>query len=337
MRRLIPILIASFVLSGMLPGVVGASNRLTEHQRILAYWTPERMANAKPKDFVMTGSGRLVPKARPGGGSSGASSGASWTLNGAIETRSGRVLFHQGTGDWICSASVVNDNGAANDTYSIVVTAGHCAYDGVDGWATNWMYIPDFDDAPTYSCGSTVYGCWTARALAISDGFYPEGFGDGTVESDWAFAVVGPGGKSGTAQLDALGSYALKTSGNTVGTDVWAFGYPAAGKYHGKDLTYCNGSTVADPYGAATWGVACGMTGGSSGGPWLVGNLTASQIAAGSGSVGSVNSYGYSGLKYMFGPRFNASTQTTFNAANGLSPDATGTDYYVDNTPVSGP
>jgi hypothetical protein len=79
------------------------------------------------------------------------------------------------------------------------------------------------------------------------------------------------------------------------------------------------------------------MTGGSSGGPWLVGSLTASQIAAGSGSVGSVNSYGYSGLKYMFGPRFNANTQTTFNAANNLSPDATGTDYYVDGTAVSGP
>ena len=64
MRRLIPILIASFVLSGMLPGVVGASTRMTEHQRILAYWTPERMANAKPKDFVMTASGMISRPSR---------------------------------------------------------------------------------------------------------------------------------------------------------------------------------------------------------------------------------------------------------------------------------
>ena len=71
------------------------------------------------------------------------------------------------------------------------------------------------------------------------------------------------------------------------------------------------------------------MTGGSSGGPWLVGSFTASQIAGGSGSVGSVNSYGYSGLKYMFGPRFNASTQSTFNAANAAAPDATGIDHIV--------
>jgi V8-like Glu-specific endopeptidase len=288
MRRFIPALIAALLLTSTLPSVVGARGPMTEHERILAYWTPERIANARPRDYVMTASGHLVPNARPGGGGGG---GASWTLNGAIETRSGRVLFHQGNGDWICSASVVND-GSTSDAYSIVVTAGHCAYDGADGWATNWMYIPDFDDAPTYTCGNTIYGCWTARALAISQGFYPEGFGDDTVASDWAFAVVGPGGKSGTAQLDALGSYALKTSGNTVGSSVWAFGYPAAGKYHGKDLVYCTGSTSADPYGAATWGVGCDMTGGSSGGPWLIGTLTASQIASGSGSVGSVNSYG---------------------------------------------
>jgi hypothetical protein len=83
--------------------------------------------------------------------------------------------------------------------------------------------------------------------------------------------------------------------------------------------------------------LACDMTGGSSGGPWLVGNLTASQIAGGAGSVGSVNSYGYSGLRYMFGPRFNSSTQSTFSAANAATPDATGIDYYVDGTVVSGP
>jgi hypothetical protein len=39
----------------------------------------------------------------------------------------------------------------------------------------------------------------------------------------------------------------------------------------------------------------------------------------------------------MIGPRFNSSTQSTFNAANGAAPDATGIDYYVDGTVVSGP
>ena len=49
------------------------------------------------------------------------------------------------------------------------------------------------------------------------------------------------------------------------------------------------------------------MTGGSSGGPWLWGTTNP---ADGSGLLSSVNSYGYSGLTYMFGPRFNGETST---------------------------
>jgi hypothetical protein len=339
MRRVVPALVAGLLLCAALPGVVGARGSTSYHDRVVAYWTPARIANATPKDYELNASGKVVPRAKPGGGAkpgSGNSVGASWTQNGAIEKRSGRVLFHQGTGDWICSASVVND-GSTTDAYSIIVTAGHCAYDGTDGWATNWMYIPDFDDAPTYSCPASAYGCWTAEALVISNGFYPAGFGNNTLPYDWSFAVVGAGGNAG-GQLDALlGSYPLKTTGNTVGSKEWNFGYPAAGKYHGADLIYCSGTTVNDPFGAPTWGVACDQTGGSSGGPWLVGTLTAQQIANGSGEVGSVNSYGYSGLRYMFGPKFGTATKTTFDAANGLSPDANGIDYYVNSTAVSGP
>ena len=250
MRRFIPALLAALVLSTMLPNVVGAHSRMTEHQRIVAYWTPERMANAKPKDFVMTACGRLVPNARPACALRRCLVDAERRDRNAI--RAGAVSPGQRRLDLLRIGGQRRQR--ATHAYAILVTAGHCAYDGADGWATNWMYIPDFDDAPTYSCGSTVYGCWTARALAISPGFYPEGFNNDTARSDWAFAVVGNGGKSGTAKLDALGSYALKTTGNTVGSSAWAFGYPAAGKYHGKDLVYCNGSTVADPYGSATSG-----------------------------------------------------------------------------------
>jgi V8-like Glu-specific endopeptidase len=325
MRTRLPTIVAMALLVGLtVPAAVGAKPAQSDHDRILAYWTPQRVANAQPRDFQMNASGHIVPMARPGSGGTG----ASWTGNGAIEQRSGRVLFHMGTGDWICSASVIND-GSAGDSYSLVLTAGHCAFDGVDGWATNWMYIPDFDDSPTYDCPSTQYGCWTAQALALSGGFvYGGGFGNDTVQYDWAIAVVGPGGKTGVAQVDALGSYPLKTSGTSIGDTVWAFGYPAAGKYHGKDLTYCTGATVADPYGHPTWGLPCGMTGGSSGGPWLWGTTNP---ADGSGAVASLNSYGYSNLKYMFGPIFNANTQNVFNAANAATPDASGIDHIVVN------
>ena len=57
------------------------------------------------------------------------------------------------------------------------------------------------------------------------------------------------------------------------------------------------------------------MTGGSSGGPWLSGFNASSQ----SGSLSSLNSYGYSGVKAMHGPKFNDDTADVYDAANQAS------------------
>ncbi len=118
----------------------------------------------------------------------------------------------------------------------------------------------------------------------------------------------------------------------TVGASqrLSAFGYPAAGKYNGLDLTYCSGSLIKDPYNTYSltddpWGMSCGMTGGSSGGPWLVSQTakdadTATLDASGNGgSIGSLNSYGYSGVRYMFGPVFDAKAKAVWDASSALS------------------
>jgi hypothetical protein len=285
-----------------------------EHARITSYWTAERIANAKVRDFVRTSSGKFVPKAKPGGGT-----GASWTQGGPIVQRSGKVVFTMDGGDWVCSASAVNDSRAG---YSLVLTAGHCAYDEVnEAFATNWTYIPSFDTAPTYTCAQSTYGCWTASGLVVHSGYATAGgFNTQATVHDFAIAIVGPGGKSGTSQLDSLGSYPIAYPAISTGGTVHAFGYPAAGRYKGKDLTYCTGPTFNDQYNDdLTWGIACNMTGGSSGGPWL-GSFT----QAGGGTLTSLNSYGYSGLANMYGPKFNSDTQAVVNAANSRS-----TNYIV--------
>jgi hypothetical protein len=147
----------------------------------------------------------------------------------------------------------------------------------------------------------------------VHENFHPSGFGpDAALRVDYGFALVGPGGHSGTADLDTVtGGYGLNTSSVANNEVKWAFGYPAAGKYHGKDLTYCTGSTVDDPYDVGTWGMVCNMTGGSSGGPWIYGTTNPATYSGGT-LLTSVNSYGYRGLNYMFGPRFNAATGTVF-------------------------
>jgi V8-like Glu-specific endopeptidase len=316
MRVRVAIALAALAVPMLLPGAAGASSAQAaakaEHDRIASYWTAERMAAAKHKDYVRNEQGKLVPFAKPtkpgGGGSGGAVVGASWTGNGAIEVRSGKLYFSTTGGNWQCTASVISDASTSNG-YSTILTAGHCTYDGSEGWSTNVMYIPDFDDAPTGTCSQTVYGCWTATKLAINSDFYPSGFGpDAALRVDYGVMKMGLGGKSGTAELDAVtGGYTLKTSGVGTSDTQWAFGYPAAGKYHAKDLIYCKGSTINDPNGVGTWGMACNMTGGSSGGPWLTGTTNP---ADGSGQLSSLNSYGYQGLTYMFGPRFTSETST---------------------------
>ena len=54
----------------------------------------------------------------------------------------------------------------------------------------------------------------------------------------------GPAASPASAQLDATVGVAIPIalSGVATGNKLYAFGYPAAGKYHGSDLVYCAGN-----------------------------------------------------------------------------------------------
>jgi hypothetical protein len=299
---------------------VGAARpTLSTHDQIVAYWTPARMRSAIPRDFVRAG-GTFKPKARPGGGGSGAVTGASWTKGGDVLLASGKVYFVMGSSAYVCSGSVVNDSRNNPTTgKSLVLTAGHCAYDETNhAFATGWLFIPDYDDGPTLSnCNNTAYGCWTSEGLFVHNGFATAGgFNTQATVHDWAFAVVGNGGKAGapSSQLDTtVGSFGIAYPGIGSGQKAYAFGYPAGGKYHGNDLTYCAGNIFNDSMNSnLTWGMSCGMTGGSSGGPWF----SSFSESSGSGTLSSLNSYGYSGVKNMYGPKFNTETEDVYDAAD---------------------
>jgi hypothetical protein len=311
--------LAILAVIAMLPMAAGPAmakdSARAEHDRVVAYWTRERIARAVPRDVAKSGADALAapragkpPKNPPTTGVKG----ASWTKGGPIVARTGKVVFTMGGSDWICSGTVVDDGGRAG--YSMVLTAGHCAIDETNGtFATNWTFIPAFDTQPTYTCSSSVYGCWTAVGLAVHNRFATAGsFNDQAVTNDWALAIVGPGGKD-NSQLDAkVGSYPIAFSGVSKGDKLYAFGYPAAGKYHGSDLVYCAGAITEDAGTSdLTWGMPCDMTGGSSGGPWLSGFSE----TTGTGTLSSLNSYGYSGSAVMYGPKFNSRTQATYTAA----------------------
>jgi hypothetical protein len=323
-RRSLLILAATLALLALpvLAAPVGAASRIdAASARAYAYWTADRIASAKVRD--LTPAGVPIPKVGKPGSGSGVT-GASWTGGGDVVKLTGKVYFSMGGGNWQCSGSVIADS---RSTYTTVLTAGHCAIDETTGeFATNWVFIPSWDTKPaTFSTacnsGATTYGCWAALGLYVHWGFANAGsFNNQAVTHDWAFAVVGTGSNGGQLDTTVGAGYSLGYNVITTQTRVQPFGYPAAGKYHGNDLSWCAGNPAYDvkernDATKATWGVACDMTGGSSGGPWFSGLTESGANAGNGGTVVSLNSYGYSGVKNMYGPNFNTQTSGTLNSA----------------------
>ena len=305
---------------------VAAQGR-ARHERVVAYWTAERIASARPRDMSVgrAPSTRVAPTpvAKPpsaGGPSSPASTvGSPWPNEvGRAYTAVGRVLFKMGENHYICSGAVATD---ADTARSVVLTAGHCAWDqATQSFASYWIFIPEYDSNPDlWTCANTTYGCWTAESLVVHNGYAGQsGFNGTAMQHDWAFAVVRTGGHQADAQLDAMvGSFPIAFNSYKTGTAVTALGDPAGGAYSpGSELIYCSGGLAMDSWNFnRTYRLACDMTGGSSGGPWL----TKFDTSGDRGTLSSVNSYIYGGLEAMHGPKFNASTQATWTAATTTS------------------
>jgi V8-like Glu-specific endopeptidase len=330
-RKLAALLVSSLLLLVALPGAVAAAGPSSQAQAradVLKFWTPERMKSAKWLDVTydpVAHEGRLTPRSQfqpPSNTSSDSWNGTASNANDEMARVTGRVYFAFGRTAYICSGSVIRDGRAG---YSTVLTAAHCVYDQRTGkFASQWMFIPDFDVAPTYTCASTFLGCWNAVSIVTRSEFTStKKLTNNALQHDWAFVVVGGGGKTGTSlQLDVAVSLSGSATGlnltateQTSGTVMAAIGYPAAKPYDGKNLTYCQNPVTRDANTSnTTYKMSCLMTGGSSGGPWV--------LSAGSGfnaSATSLNSYGYTGDTSMYGPIFNAGTQKTFDLAQTQS------------------
>ncbi len=311
-------LIAS--LAGSVGALAAGPSNANPSENAQGFWTEARLKSAVARDFEFEPGatvGKLITTGKTvstaGKPAPSGNLGASWNTGGKILAASGKVYFTVGTNAYVCSGSVVSDNDSAR---SIVLTAGHCVYDNAtQSYVTNFLFIPAFDTFPTYTCASTAYGCWTAKTLIASPGFTSQtAFTTTATRNDWGFAVFTTGGKSGTSKLDeTVGSYPMSTSPLSKGWTAYAFGYPAAKPYSGNDLVYCNGATSTDiNTNNSTWKLACNLTGGASGGPWLNGF----NKNTGEGVLTSVNSYKYlSDANSMYGPMFNENTLAAYNLA----------------------
>jgi hypothetical protein len=264
------------------------------------YWTPDRMRAAVPGD-VLAGNAverRTTPSdakdkdkgKKPKVKASKADTGnASLAKKADTVAHIGKVFFTLGGANYVCSGNAVT---SSNE--STVATAGHCLNEGPGAYVTNFIFVPGYDN------GDEPHGKWTARDLHTT----PQWKDGGNIAFDTGFAVMNK--LDGKTLTDVVGSSDV-AFGAARGEQYTSYGYPASAPYDGVQLWSCTGTATKDNRNPQfnTQGIPCTMTGGSSGGPWLLDN----------GVQNSINSYGYSGAGVMYGPYWGTEIQNAYNFA----------------------
>jgi hypothetical protein len=160
---------------------------------------------------------------------------------------------------------------------------------------------------PAYRNGRQPYGAWTARRLATTRQWRDRGSRTGNFNQDVGFAVLNRRNRRHIAhRVGAQGIIFNRDRGMVYR----AFGYPATSPYNGERLVYCRGRGRPDRYDprSTAQGIACNMTPGASGGPWLI----RFDRDTGRGLVNSVTSYLYRGVPRVFGPYFGRPVQRVY-------------------------
>ncbi|MBL1099201.1 trypsin-like serine peptidase [Streptomyces coffeae] len=286
------------------PSAAARTASTTEQHRARTFWTAERMRAATPLDLELTPqAAKRLQTPRTGGRSttveptaapaSFPQAGGPWTGRGAVLSTSGRVFFTYQGRNASCSGNAVTSQNA-----STVITAGHCVkYQG--NWHTNWVFVP------AYNNGDAPYGKWAAAKTLTT----PQWEASQDMNNDVGAAVVAP--LDGKKLTSVVGAQGIQFNGG-YNKPMYSFGFPAAAPYDGTKLIYCSGNSSKDFLLTQDHGLACNMTGGSSGGPWFTGF----NEATGTGLQVSVNSFGYTFWpNQMFGPYFGDVAKALYDKA----------------------
>ncbi len=288
-RRLAVALVA---LSAVAPiGTAGASTPTP--RQVERFWTPRRMAAARPLELSVDrdGRGHVHPGPRP------ATAHASYSLVETPEAPpyawNGRLYVRQDGEEDFCSATAINSAGRR-----LVLTAGHCVNSGPrDGKPAAWSTYLEF--VPGFNLGVAPYGTFvlSGRPRAL-----PGWTEDGNPDFDLGAFLVEPNAE-GVAVADAVGGGATIVTDRGRRQRFETFGYPGGTE---RMRTCVSGFAGTDPItatlpGPSTTGIRCDWAPGASGGGWLIDGGTA---------IDGLTSYivGEGKARRTYGPYFSAST-----------------------------
>jgi len=257
---------------------------------VVEYWTPERMASAQPMEPIIADSNELRFPLNPHNDDPEKiltrSALPVGTRSAALPSACGKAYFVMNGQNYLCSGSVVTA-----DNHDTVVTAGHCVFDtGRQVFASKWAFVP------LYSLGSRPHGTFVGRKLATKEGWTD----DRDFNYDVGIVLMEPNDKGQHIQ-DAAGGLGI-TLNAPKAARTNAFGYPV-NMNSGETMSTCAATSSAPTFIVGFTGVQlqCGMTGGSSGGPWIQQYNTNTNY----GQQFSVVSFGISNRPgNVFGPYF---------------------------------
>ena len=247
---------------------------------------------------------------------------------GVVQTSTGRILFFFDNNPYVCSGTVIED--PMNDR-TIVLTAGHCAYQyrSTGGrFAEHALFIPNQVDTRGLKsdeiCSNDPLGCWSTAFAVVDYEWTTKSFPQ-SVPYDYAFYVI-PNDpavhESGFIHEtqptlskvleEIVESFPIdfdwQLPESNIHMDIpgefthglgYSFELDPAFRYCATNMGTKFGISSYENY----WLGSCEMTGGSSGGPWLMDTDT-----DGRGTVISLNSWGYASTAGMAGPNFGTLT-----------------------------
>lgn len=174
----------------------------------------------------------------------------------------GKLFFTNDGSNYVCSASVIFTN--------TLDTAGHCVAntDGTHQWDSSALFCP------SYNAGvNSAVGCWAANYFVAWDQWKTSG------SFEWDFGGINTS-TCGTVWCTSIANrtgYLGVAWNQGEDKNFTAFGYPQAAPFDGNYLVVCQsefgyetseGNNQGGPNSIA---IGCDMTGGSSGGPWILG------------------------------------------------------------------
>lgn len=268
--RAVPLLASSVLLTGALSAatmsadarettagargqVAAAPAARRTAEEIRAYWTPARMRAAVPVEQLVDGLAL--------GRATAPSSTTTRTTQDVRAPRSTGKLFFKVDGlDAVCTASAINTR-----KRNQVITAGHCVHTGPNvgllqqpHFYSDWVYVP------RYRNGKAPYGTWVAdNAYAFQGWVEREAF-----RFDQAILTLEPHGRRQVVDVTGGNDVVWGKRQREWGVRIW--GWPAEEPYDGETAKRCDGRTVRFKETADAAMHACDLTGGASGGPWLL-------------------------------------------------------------------